>query len=326
MSQELLHQLLKGSLFNKYLDIDPYGLQLPSFIATVYGIKPAMDTWVYPYAWPSFHDLLTDLGLYYHVDGYFNRNLETISKIQSPVEFTTTRAAFSNNSTTDGEAHVFIACSKRNLSNVVGAGWYPLVVNGQIISKHLADHDKFGLALGYPECCREFFRKNNNWHYDNTYYIGYKNSSSAPNILSNGLLRHTAFSFISHMACSFSCEHTIYYGAELRSIIAKKVSASYASEISRRLATPILCLSELRIYRFEGFMQSSNHIKYNSVESINPTKSTDPLYQMLLKGNSCIIDANIIRVNSGSREIYAYQARADQHGPEIPFFIQCGSY
>lgn len=325
MSRELLVHLLKGSPFIKYLDIEPYGLQLPSLIATAYGLKPAMDMWVRADAWHSFRDLITSLGLHCHVDNYFDRDPIATSKIQPPVSLTTTRAVLSSKFATHEEAHVFLARSQQDLFNAVCAGWYPLIVNGRVIDKHLADHEKFGQALGYPECCREFFRKNNNWHYDNTYYAAYQNTASVPQILSNGLLRHTAFSIIPHIACSFICDSTMDYGAKLLALIAQEVSTSYANEISRRLAAPILCLSELKIYRFEGFIQSSNQVQYSSVEPVNPTGYADPLYKMLIQGDGCVVDSNVLRIYSGGCQIHAYQARADQHGPEIPFIIQCVS-
>lgn len=323
MSREVLAHLLKGSPFIKYLDIEPYGLQLPSFIATAYGLKPAMDMWVRSDAWSSFRELANSLGLHWHVDAYFDRNPAAVSKIQSPVKLTTTRALLSKKFRAQEEAHVFVARSQQDLFNSVCAGWYPLIVNGRIIDKHLADHENFGQALGYPQCCRDFFRANNNWHYENTYYAAYKNTKTVPQSLSNGLLRHTAFSFTPHIACSFICESTINYGAKLLALVAQEVSVSYADEISRRLATPILCLSELKIYRFEGRMQLSNQVQYSAVEPVNPTRCTDSLYKMLNQGDKCIIDSNVLRIYAGKRQIHAYQARADQHGPEFPFIIQC---
>jgi hypothetical protein len=322
MDRQPLTELLNGSQFRRFLEIDPTGVQLPSFIATVHESKPAMDLWVRVGSWESFERLVCHFGLHCHVDAYFDRHAEEVLTSSPRENFTTTRAVLSKNFTGQAEAHVFVASAEAALIAAVGAGWYPLVVDGRVVEKHLADHEKFGAALGYPSCCREFFRKRNDWFYDNTYYAAYLNTVTAQRALSNGLLRHTAFSYTPHMACSFSCDASMDYGARLREVIAKEAPA-YGEEIDRQLASPMLCLSELHIYRFEGSTQSTDRIDYETVEPINPTTSDDPLFKMLSRGDACRVDANIVSVQRRGVQIDAYVARADKHGPEFPFIIRC---
>jgi hypothetical protein len=87
------------------------------------------------------------------------------------------------------------------------------------------------------------------------------------------------------------------------------------------LQTPILCLSELKIYRFEGNIVAENVVNYQSVEAISPTSQNDLLYQILVKGDTCIVEGNIIRVYRENSQISAYFARGDKHEVEITFLI-----
>jgi len=322
MDRTLLVRLLKNSQYQSFLKVDPYGVQLPSFIATVCSIKPAMDLWIKPTAWQAFQECVNYFGLHYYLDTYFNRHAET-DLLDIPNRcLTTTRAAWSASFDQSTEAHVFVAKERSNLDAVVSSGWYPLVVHDYFVEKHLADHAKFGQALGYPLCCQRFFHHRNNWHIDNTYYAAYRCTHGDPRILSNGLLRHTAFSLVSHLPCSFLCNATIEYATILRALITE-TAPDYVKEIDRHLASPVLCLSELQIYRFEGTLSSLGQVHYSSIAPVNPTDSNSLLCQLLKKGDTCIVDGNLIRIYKNGVQVEAYMARADRHGPEFPFIVQC---
>ena len=246
----LLATFLEQSPFRSYLRAFPTGLQLPMFMAMVHNLKPAMDVWVRRSAWSAFERLISDFKLCWHVDAYFDHDCEQLRTLR-PDEFTTTRAALSQTFKDNTEAHVFLATNESALYDAVGAGWYPLVVQGRVINKHMADHHKFGNALGYPPCCQQFFREHNDWRRDNNFGAAYKNTLNGPKALSNGLLRLSAFGLVPHIPCSFACEATASYAARVHAHVAME-SQSYANEIARRASSPFLCLSELRIYRFEG--------------------------------------------------------------------------
>ncbi len=314
-----LTRFLANSSFQKYLEIFPTGQQLPSFIATVKGLKAATDLWVRSQKWESFCELAKYFGLFYYVDAYFAQDIETVNNLPKEL-FTTTKAVFSKHFDRETEAHVFIAKSQESLVNITGSGWYPLVVDKRVIEKHLADHYSFGEALGYPPCCLNFFQKRNNWNFYNNYYETYRNTINTPTYLSNGFLRHIAFSLIPHIPCSFHCLESIDYAKKLTLLI-KEESQEYLCEIERHLQTPILCLSELKIYRFEGRLISEKTVLYQSVEAIFPTSRNDSIYQMLIQGDTCIVEGNIVRIYQGSSQIDVYFARGDKHEVEIPFLI-----
>ena len=63
-------------------------------------------------------------------------------------------------------------------------------------------------------------------------------------------------------------------------------------------------------------------MSYNAVERIYPSRNRDDVYDMLLVGDKCKLDVNIVRIFKNGREVHTYVARADRHGPEYPFLIQ----
>src|SRR4030095_14331571 len=130
---------------------------------------------------------------------------------------------------------------------------------------------------------------------DNTLYAAYRNTVTGPRRLSNGLLRQTAFGLVPHMTCSFACEASMRYAEKLREIIIEEAPA-YAREIDKRSGDPILSLSELRIYRFNGKISQPFTVEYDTVESIYPSSARDLLYEMLARGDMCRIEENCVRI------------------------------
>ncbi len=303
-----------------FLEVEPNGIQMTAFVALVNGLKPAMDLWIKPAHWSAFCQLVEYFGLHYHINAFVDRTAKELDTL--PAEVTnTTRAALAKSLDGNAAAHVFISKDLVLLQEAVAYGWYPLLIDDYLVQKHVADFVPFGHTLGYPTCCVEFFHQRNNWKSDNTYYAAYQRTWSEAHIFSNGLMRHSAFSLVSHMPCSFHCSNSIAAAHQLYGLI-ETLDKPYADEIKSRLESPFLCLSELRIYRFEGTLVAVNCIEYTDVEPINPTSPTDALARSLAQGNRCMLEGNIVRVFKDNRQISAYLARGDQYGPECPFFVQ----
>lgn len=100
-----------------------------------------------------------------------------------------------------------------------------------------SDNKKIGQLLGYPECCQNFFEKywvQEQWR-DLT-YPAYKNSpngASGP-IEANILGRWIGIRWVSHMPCSFQCEHSVKIGKETRELaeaLGFKESAAVIDEV-----------------------------------------------------------------------------------------------
>lgn len=239
-----------GKKLQRFFEFAPTGGQFPSSLAVLHKLKPTMDLWIPPHGWAAFQSLVEELGLVYHVDTYFDPYSPQLDHF-SPDSFTTTRAALSRTFGEHTQAHVFLSYDLEHLYPAVSSGWYPLVIDSHLVSKHMPDHNKFGEALGYPACCQRFFLERNDWHSDNTFYAAYHNTHMVPQKFSNGSLRHTLFSLVPYIPCSMGCQATIHYASTLHALMASEFPA-YAQEVELHLSSPILCLSELRVYRFIG--------------------------------------------------------------------------
>jgi len=318
-----LSSLVGNSWLKLFLDIIPSGLQLPSLVAVHNGLKPAMDLWVPQRKWNSFAELMRYLGLFYYSDSYIETDSPAamLAFERQRVElFTTTRALSVANATERAEVHVFVSSTKEALFTAVAAGWYPVIVGTRIVPKHFADHDKFGASLGYPYCCRAFFRRENDWHENNCWRSSFSNTHGEPCAYANGLLRHTAYGLVPHIPCSFACHATINQARDLYALIAAE-APMYARAMIDRLSSPTLCLSERQIYRMTGTVDASNVVRYTDVEAVLPTPEADQLVALLSAGNEVRIERNILYVFSGNSLVASYFARADKHAPELPFLI-----
>jgi HEXXH motif-containing protein len=318
---------LRASRYWEYVVATVSGGQLPALIAVANGLKPAMDVWVPCGGWHALRSVAAALGLEYHVDACFDRHSPQLAAVP-PDQLTTTRAAFTPTLGEHAEAHVFLARDRAALQSVVSAGWYPLVVDEKLVNKHLADHDKFGIALGYPACCRDFFRRRNNWHEDNSCYAALLNTRGEPSALCNPFIRHGLFGLVSYMPCSYDCTATAAYATALHDIISVELP-EYARAVDLAAVRPLLCVSEVRIYGFGGETVRRRNdavtITYTAVERLYPVEATDPLHELLAAGDCCVVDNDIITVYKGGSPLDGYQARGDRYGPECPFVISFAS-
>lgn len=314
---QVLARYLNTSRYRQVLEFAPDGGQLPSLIAVASRLKPAMDLWVSPSQWGPLMDFIRERGLRYYVESYFDPHSAEIDKVASD-SFTTTRAAMVTTFTDAAQAHVFLANTPERLRDVVESGWYPLVIGGMLIQDHVPHPVRFGTALGYPACCTRFFAQRNDWNNDNTFYASWHNTVGRPNYLCNGFLRHRMFSLAAHIPCSAACPSTLDYSRRLLTVIASEAPA-YAAEIERHLRSPVLSLSELRVYRFTGAVAGGARIEYSDVEHVfSMGNAGDALFESLRNGDACEMSDNVVRIFLGGRQVAAYRARGDQNGPEVP--------
>jgi hypothetical protein len=316
-----LRLLVANTTLEGVLKFDPMARQLPTLLSVAHGLRPACDLWVAPERLSVFAEWALEAGCHFAVDGYF----EPLTKPLRGAVHTTTRANWRQEPAPGREAHIFVGRKRDAVDAALSAGWYPLVVGGAMVEKHPADHDAFGVALGYPMCCRRFFTQRNDWHVDNTLFAAFAATRGRCQALSNPLLRHTAFGLVPHMPCSFACPETVQQATALMAVI-KQEAPLYAQELNRRLLSPALCLSENRLYRFEGSCSAEgNRITYGAVELLPPTPRDDSLGTLLQQGDAISLERNIVTVELGGASVSTYFARADIHGPEAPFLIQCSS-
>lgn len=150
-------------------------------------------------------------------------------------------------------------------------------------------HDTVGELLGFPECCREWFwenwglsNKDNQWT-DPMYEIACNTDSATAidgnneNVLideivpwTNILYRYWGQSFITHMPCSFDCEHSADIGETRGEIMAEYGYKDAANAMWQWLSLPMVWESRLGIAQVtnEHWIGSANSSGYWSMKRI----------------------------------------------------------
>jgi hypothetical protein len=320
LPQQQLSVAVGSSPFSSFLEYIPSGAQLTAFMSLVWGVKPAMDVWVPAEQSASFCDYAASLGVCTFVQGYLDRT--AFRKLSVPEDrFTTTHAVWHATPRPGTEAHIFLAKHRDALRAVIAAGWYPVIIDGYFVEKHYADHRGFGVALGYPDCCVQFFIERNNWHDDNTYYASAVRTKFTAAWYMNSFLRHTPYTLLSHMPCSAECVQTRESVVEIWQRLYAELP-TYADLVRTSLSMPILCLNENRIFQFSADVSGYQSVDYQSVTPLSPTSPSDPLYRLLRGGDRCVVDRNIVRIFREGTQQVAVPTYTDQYGPECPFIMR----
>jgi hypothetical protein len=63
-------------------------------------------------------------------------------------------------------------------------------------------------------------------------------------------------------------------------------------------------------------------VEYSDVERVYESLYTDHLYHLLQQGDCCVVEQNIVRIYKHGQQVSTHLARADQHGPEMPFLVR----
>ncbi|MGE5279682.1 MAG: hypothetical protein ACM3L6_02920 [Deltaproteobacteria bacterium] len=301
-----------------------HSLQLASIMAVIQGHKPCLDDWVACSKLAEYEKICRRYGLSCKVDAVFR--CVPPSRIGARVvgaERLTTTHAYGlpwSPAVTAGTVHVFIARSRAKLEACWRSGWYPLVIKGRVVEKPQIDIHRFGAALGYPACCRDFFRLRNNWFFFNFLYEVFKNSGTGPYpFLCNPLTRDETYSYLSHMPCSFACASSLALARRIRSGI-KAEEPAFAAAIDRHLRLPLLVFRERWIYAFEGVLKGQR-LTYGKVAYVGNQDEGAAYLDDFKRGDSLRVDADTVAVLKRGRTIkkIAWGARQDAHGR--PFLI-----
>ena len=312
-----------GGRFAAFIEAKGNAIQLPNFMAVVAGLKPAMDDWVGRNRVEQYVAVAKNFGLKVWEDVYFGP-LESDEMLQGVIGrhlLNTTKARGFERSSSDSanQLHVFLSKENKYVKEAFESGWYPLIIDDRVVNLPLSDHRSFGLALGYPDCCIEFFRKHNDWETQNTYYATYSNSAKMLLSICNCIPKHTPLFYTYHMPCSFDCEPTVQLATKLRSFIATE-EPDYARMIDKVLNSPVLAFSEDCAYLIVGEMPSENECNYSGVFFLG-TPGKDRYGNQLGRGNHLRIDENVVLVYKGKRCVDVVETRADKSAPEIPFLL-----
>lgn len=123
----------------------------------------------------------------------------------------------------------------------------------------IRNDEKLGEVLGYPACCRRFYRE----RYDEAYKLGdeyslftIENSAGFP-FQTNYLLRFFGISLLSHFPCSFTCSSSYDEGmAKFEAI--RQENSKLASYIRDALQGPVISHAGTGIHVLKGHEIFSN--------------------------------------------------------------------
>ncbi|MBR9699596.1 hypothetical protein GOV09_04025, partial [Candidatus Woesearchaeota archaeon] len=122
------------------------------------------------------------------------------------------------------------------------------------------DHKGLGKALGYPECCCDFFGKH--FSSENTDLTTRSFSQLNNPWQTNICLRSFDISLISHFPCSFHCEKT--KGIALRNLeVIRKHSIDTLNYFQHALKTAVLYAEGVGVVSIKKFALSDNMILYD---------------------------------------------------------------
>lgn len=323
----MIHKkFLPKKFCREFVELRRHSGQLSMIMATIKGVKPAMDDWINIEIYPRYLKICKKYGLVVMPDAIF----DTIQKKDIPStvigreRLCTTMAfglPFNHPNATNGRIHVFIAKKKENVEKVFKNGWYPLIIKNRVIDRPLIDAYKFGFDLGYPNCCIDFFRKYNNWCRFSFLYEVFKNTPIKNyHYFCNTFTKDTTYSYAYHMPCSYSCPETIKLVNEVKKVI-KEEEPGFAAKIDRYLELPLLVFYERKYYAFEGEIKNEK-LYYKKAYFIGQMPENN-LYEQDIRNGDCLFleDKDVIILNKG-RLTKRIKWHKKNFAPETPFLIQ----
>lgn len=294
--------------------------QLAMFMSTVLGIKPLMDDWIPLDKLKEFKKICKGYGLKVREGVIFRPAAKQgFSEDILGKDFLTTTKAYGYplNSGKKGQVHLFISKDKNLLRKAI---WYPVIIKKRVIFQPRMDNLKYGYALGYPECCINFFRKYNDWLKYSNLYQAYLNTESEPNFLCNPFLKDATFSYIYHMPCSYSCPATIKTAGKLRGEI-KKREPEFVELSDKLLKMPFLVFYERKFYCFEGGLKD-NEIKYRKAYFAGPDNTLDTWGKYFEKADCLRLRGRRLSIFKKEKLIRRIDIELGNFAPEYPFMIQ----
>lgn len=323
----MIHKTFLPKKFcREFVELRRHSGQLNMIMATIKGIKPAMDDWVDIKIYPQYLKICKKYGLVVAPDTIFDviQKKDIPSTVIGRERLCTTTAfglPFNHPNATKGSIHVFIAKKKENLEKVFKNGWYPLIIKNRVINRPLIDAFKFGFDLGYPDCCIDFFRKYNNWCRFSFLHEIFKNTPiNNYHYLCNTFTKDITYSYAYHMPCSYNCPATIKLAGEVKKAI-KEEEPLFAAETDRHLKLPLLVFYERKYYAFEGEIKNEK-LFYKNVYFIGQMPENN-LYETDIKRGDCLfLEDKDVLILKKRRLIKRIKWQKKDFASEIPFIIQ----
>lgn len=304
----------------EFVEIKKSPEQLGMYMALVLGLKPLMDDWIPRDKLTEFKAACRKYKIYVREDAiykYINKDDVPLNVLGRECLTTTSAYGFSLESNINGYVHLFLSKEKKLLKKGM---WYPAIVKDRVIFQPRIDSLKYGYALGYPGCCIRFFRKFNNWEKYSYLYEAYKNTKTKPLFFCNPFLKHTAFSYLYHMPCSYDCQHTVKLVKKLR-IEIKKREPDYVKLTDKYLKMPFLIFYERKFYCFKGGLKN-NFLRYKEAYFLSPERAKDTYGQDFMQADLLTLRGRSIILYCRKKVLKIINIPLVSFAPEYPFLIQ----
>ena len=138
------------------------------------------------------------------------------------------------------------------------------LLNRSVESEEEGDEEEFGVNLGIPNCCIDFYSKNLNSAYEkqNDFVPLVLNNTKelhSFNFWNNYVAQYFGYSFLSIFPCSFNCSNAAKFAQNTCDLI-NSILPEQASKIIHFQKQPILYTEYRGIYLFEGAACNSGNI------------------------------------------------------------------
>lgn len=297
---------------------------LTQYVAVVAGVRHALDDWIPASHFQAFCELMAQHGLSVKADCVF-KPLVNDSTLEGKNLAPTTQAAglpFPEGMDDSPRTRVHVIVSSRTdwAEETLAAAWYPVFVDRRIVRKPLVDHRRLGIAFGYPDCCVDFFIKHNDWPRFNTLADAAR-ASTRLRWETNCLLKHSPWSTLFHMPCSFDCQATIDYSRKLLSAL-KEWDVGYTKHIQASLQQSFLVISERLAYvLIDATVKDEARAVYNKALFVGAAAEHDSYGEVLSQGNELEVSDGVVFIYNNGKLIHTVETHCDQGIAEVPLLL-----
>ena len=297
---------------------------LTQYVAVVAGVRHALDDWVPAIHFPAFCELMAQQGLIVKADCVFQPLVDD-STLEGKFLAPTTQAAglpYPDGMDDSPRTRVHVIVSSRSdwAEETLAAGWYPVFVDRRIVRKPLVDHRRLGIAFGYPACCVDFFIKHNDWPRFNTLADAAR-ASTRLRWETNCLLKHSPWSTLFHMPCSFDCQATVDYSTKLLAAL-REWDPGYARRIQASLQQCFLVISERLVYLLvDASIKGEARAIYHNAIFVGADPEHDCYGERLAGGNELEISDGIVFIYNDGKLIHTLETHCDQGIAEVPLLL-----
>lgn len=297
---------------------------LTQYVAVIAGLRHALDDWIPASNFRLFCELMAQHGLSVEADCVF-KPLVNHSTLEGRSLAPTTQATglpYPDGMDDSPQTRVHVIVSSRSdwAAETLAAGWYPVFVDRRLVRKPLVDHRRLGIAFGYPDCCVDFFIKHNDWPRFNT-LADAAHASTRFRWHTNCLLKHSPWSTLFHMPCSFDCPATVDYSTKLLAAL-NEWDAGYAERIQASLQQCFLVISERLAYVLSNAsVKDAARATYQKAIFVGAAAEHDRYADGLALGNELEISDGVVFIYNDGKLIHSFETRCDNGIAEVPLLL-----